>query len=414
MVRDGAVVLDTSRQVFPALTGKQWYRTVGFKEIAIVHGVLDESYRHTAQFINRIRHQPGATAVTTLQDAVESEGSRASKVQAEQAGRIVREQGLDEQTLQPMGEHTPVTAERLPSEAVDCVLRELAPDEPTLQAMRANPVAYENPSAAVHVSIDDVLAKKQKEHREHKSSRVSESVGFENGELARSTTRSDEQAKKCVHTTVAHVETGAGRRIFASAGLLSTCLLVMAFVVANKKLQSTWMFFVDGQRSLQDLLLRVFGWQGTVQLILDWFHLVKKCKEQLSLALKGRHIRNEQLRPLLRMLWLGQVDAAICALRGIDPKQVKAPDALDRLVGYFERNRAFIPCYAARKKLGLRNSSNRGEKANDVIVSARQKNNGMSWSQSGSSALSTLQALVCNDNHRQWFDQGTVDFQLAA
>ena len=414
MSRDGAVVLDTSRQLFPPLTGKQWYRTVGFKQVAIVHGVLAESYRHATQFINRIRHQPGATPVSTLQDAVESEGSRASKAQADQDARVVREQGLDEQTLQPMGEQTAVSPERLPSQAVDSVLREMAPDEATLQAMRANPVAYEHPAAAVHVSIDDVLAKKQKEHREHKPCRVSESGCSENGEPRLSTVRPDEQAKKCVHTSVAHVETEAGRRIFASAGLLSTCLLVMAFMVANNKLQSTWMFFVDGQRSLQDLLLRVFGWQGTVQLILDWFHLVKKCREQLSLALKGRHIRNELLRPLLRMLWFGNVDAAISAIREIDPKQVKAPDALDRLVGYFERNRALIPCYAARKKLGLRNYSNRGEKANDVIVSARQKNNGMSWSQVGSSALSTLQALVCNDNHRQWFDQGTVDFRLAA
>ena len=184
--------------------------------------------------------------------------------------------------------------------------------------------------------------------------------------------------------------------------------------LANHQLQSTWMFFVDGQRSLQALLLRVFAWHGTVQLILDWFHLVKKCKEQLSLALKGRHIRNEVLRPLLRMLWFGNVDAAICAIRGINPKQVKAPEVLERLVGYFERNRAYIPCYAARKRLGLRNSSNRGEKANDLVVSARQKNNGMSWSQVGSAALSTLQTLVCNDNHRQWFEQRTVDFQLAA
>jgi hypothetical protein len=62
----------------------------------------------------------------------------------------------------------------------------------------------------------------------------------------------------------------------------------------------------------------------------------------------------------------------------------------------------------------LRNSSNRGEKANDVVVATRQKHKGMSWSQVGSSALAALQALVCNDNHGQWFEERTVDLHLAA
>ena len=174
------------------------------------------------------------------------------------------------------------------------------------------------------------------------------------------------------------------------------------------------MFFVDGQRSLQDDLLRVFAWQGTLQLILDWYHVVKKCKEKLSEAMNNRHARNDAVKRILRPLWYGDVDAAIASLRQIDPKQIKAAASIEGLVGYLERNRSYIPFYAARKKLGLRNSSNRGEKANDVVVAARQKHNGMAWSQSGSSALATLQALVCNDNHTQWLEGRAVDFHLAA
>lgn len=51
------------------------------------------------------------------------------------------------------------------------------------------------------------------------------------------------------------------------------------------------MFFVDGQRSLHDNLLLLFRWQGTLQLILDWHHLDKKCQEQLSRAMNNRHAR---------------------------------------------------------------------------------------------------------------------------
>jgi hypothetical protein len=409
VTREGSVVLDTSREVFPALIGKEWYRTVGFKELTIVHGLLSDSYRQTMQMLNRIRHQPGATPLRTLQDSVEAEGLAAAEALEQEAGRMLQDDGLDDKTLRPVEVRATCEVQHLDPQLVDSALREVAPDEQTLKAMRANPVGYEDSTVTVNVSIDDVLAKKQKEHRERQGRGAAHP-----SESQASTEPSSVEQKKRVHATVAHVEVGDKGQVFVSAGLMSTCLFVMAFLVANKKLRSNWMFFVDGQRTLQDFLLQTFSWQGTLQIILDWYHVVKKCKEMLSLALNHRHVRNEVLKPLLRLLWYGHLDAAIAHLRQVDPKHIKTPDAVNRLVAYLERNRQYIPCYAARRKLGLRNSSNRGEKANDLVVSARQKHNGMSWSQEGSSALATLSALVANDNHRPWFEERTVDFRLAA
>jgi len=214
------------------------------------------------------------------------------------------------------------------------------------------------------------------------------------------------------------VQTQAVSRIYATSAVASTCLFVLAFLTAfltaNSLLTWNWMFFVDGQRSLHDALLRLFAWQGTLQLILDWHHIDKKCQEMLSRAMNNRHTRNEVLKELLALLWYGDIDAAMEYLSQVDATHVKSPEALEKLVGYFERNRQCIPCYAARKKLGLRNSSNIGEKANDLVVSDRQKHNGMSWSQDGSCALSTLRSLVRNDNHGEWFESGTVSFLHAA
>ncbi len=416
--RDGTVLLDTSRAVFPALVGKEWYRTVGFKGIAIVRGALDGSYRHATELLNRIRHQPKATPLRTLQDAVEAEGQSANKALDEEARRVLREEGFDETTLMPISKRSASESTRLTPEVVEAALRAVAPDDQTLAAMQRNPVKYEDPSDAVNVSIDDVLAKKQKEHRDRPRRASAESPASRAPSIEptsrnlRANTPAGE--RKRVHTTVAHVEAQAGRRIFASDGTLSTCLLVVAFLVANKRLRSTWMFFVDGQRSLQDDLLRVFAWQGTLQLILDWYHVVKKCKEKLSEAMNNRHARNDAVKRVLRPLWHGDVDAAITLLRQIESKHIKAPDSIEGLVGYLERNRPFIPCYVVRRKLGLRNSSNRGEKANDIVVAARQKHNGMSWSQPGSSALATLQTLVCNDTHGKWLEERAVGFQMAA
>jgi hypothetical protein len=44
--REDGVVVDT-RELFPRLTGQEWYRTVGFKELGIVQGTLTGSYRQS-------------------------------------------------------------------------------------------------------------------------------------------------------------------------------------------------------------------------------------------------------------------------------------------------------------------------------------------------------------------------------
>jgi len=133
----------------------------------------------------------------------------------------------------------------------------------------------------------------------------------------------------------------------------------------------------------------------------------------LSLALKGKEIRNKVLEQLLSFLWHGCVDKAIASLQKVDPGDIKDCKSLEDLISYLERNRPYIPCYSVRKSLGLCNSSNRGEKANDLIVSERQKHNGMSWSRFGSIALATITALVHNGEHKHWLQTQTLSFKFA-
>jgi len=54
------------------------------------------------------------------------------------------------------------------------------------------------------------------------------------------------------------------------------------------------------------------------------------------------------------------------------------------------------------------------QKMNDLVVSDRQKHNGMSWSVSGSVALASLTALARNNEYALWFEEGNVEFKLAA
>ena len=118
------------------------------------------------------------------------------------------------------------------------------------------------------------------------------------------------------------------------------------------------------------------------------------------------------MNQVLYWLWHGLIDKAIEYLETVDKKHIKSNEALEQLKGYFLRNQNYIPCYSVRKILGLRNSSNRGEKCNDLLVSQRQKHNGMSWSQLGSVTLAAVTALVRNLEANNWFRTGQINFRL--
>jgi hypothetical protein len=172
-------------------------------------------------------------------------------------------------------------------------------------------------------------------------------------------------------------------------------------------------FFVDGNYFYRKVLA-LFSWHKGLSLILDWYHLKKKCKSLLSMAMKGAEIRNTVLDNLTPLLWHGLVDQAVIYLKGLPESEIKNDEARLNLITYLTRNRPMIPVYAVRKKLGLRNSSNRGEKANDLIVAERQKHNGMSWSQSGSVSLASVTALKKNKEYKKWFRERELEFKLAS
>lgn len=262
-------------------------------------------------------------------------------------------------------------------------------------SISGNPVFYEDPKMTVNISADDVNVKKQKENRKTQGSE-------------------SDSDRKYVHNTIFHIECNGRSYTLNGTGTVNVLLLLIAFLLNNDLLKYHLRFFVDGQRTLHAAILKAFTWYKSISLILDWYHLEEKCKIQLSLALNGRIIRNKVLDEIIPLLWYGLVDKAIDHLGTVADSAIKNRKELEKLIQYFERNKPYIPCYALRKDLGLRNSSNKGEKMNDLIVSERQKHNGMSWSQCGSVALASLTALKRNREHVKWFREGDIDFKLAA
>lgn len=392
---------DTAREVFPPLGCWERYETRGFKELALMHGVTEQSYPKTARWLNRIRHQAGATGATTLRASVAREGKKLREAVDRTTAEILRREAFDEtgQPLRPLATWAQKAA-ALPVDQVKAALDacDLTADERAEVAQ--NPVGYEQPLESVNISIDEVMVKQQKEHR---TSPVNED---DPGEEAK--------GRKYVHTTVAHLQQSAQTYCITGHGVPTVLRILLAYLLTHGLLRFRLQFFVDGQKTLHAAILRAFSWFPNLGILLDWYHLEDKCQRQLSLAMKGTTLRNDALAKLLKFLWYGRVESAIRFLRTLPRKDIKNEEAIRTLIGYCERNRPYIPCYEVRKRLGLRNSSQLGEKMNDLLVSHRQKHKGMSWSVSGSSAMAALEALKRNGEYQHWFAYHEIPFQHAA
>lgn len=422
------------------MQGEAKYCTEGFKEIALIYGATEESYRKTSALLNRVRHQAhDGTPSRTIQALSEHEGSMLADHLEQEVLSIFQEhhftpqgepsssaleslvgkQAIEEEgslvescpaSIMSASDSMDVLSPSFPHEANEDGLNLLVnqldieilnervktPDleEEIRREMLQNPVPYEKREESVCISVDDVGAKKQKESRKPPFS----------GPPGKS-------KRKYVHNTVIHVEQGDGSYILNGYGIWNVLRLLLAFLLNNDLLSHHLVFFVDGH-SLYSSVVQYFCWHPQVSVILDWYHLKKKCQELLSMASKGSKIRNSILEGLMPLLWHGLVDQAIDYLSHIATDQIKNDDELKHLMSYLEKNRGMIPVYAVRRELGLRNSSNRGEKANDLLVAARQKHNGMSWSKSGSVALAYVTALKKNQTYKTWFRKRELEFKL--
>jgi uncharacterized protein UPF0236 len=142
-------------------------------------------------------------------------------------------------------------------------------------------------------------------------------------------------------------------------------------------------------------------------MVLCWWPLRKRCYESMSSAGGPKDRRRAFEKQLLGQLWVGGVGAAIELLRGA-LEWVRDPSAVEDLIGYLEKRRAYIPDYEQRQRAGLWIASTRVEKSNDWAVSARCKHRGMSWSPPGVLALAAWEAARRNGELDEWRQVGTL------
>jgi len=155
----------------------------------------------------------------------------------------------------------------------------------------------------------------------------------------------------------------------------------------------------DGARWIRDWF-EALGVEGGT-MIVCWWHLVKRCGQDLSRACRGREHRRGIESAVLQALWHGRVDEALGVLRA-HADEMKNREALEELIGYLEARRPYLPDYAARRRAGLWIASNRVEKFNDWSVSARCKHRGMEWTEAGVVSLAVLEAARRNRELPTW------------
>jgi hypothetical protein len=215
-----------------------------------------------------------------------------------------------------------------------------------------------------------------------------------------------------VENTVIHVQSREGEYTITDVGMKKTFTLLMAYLISNNLLENRHLyFFSDGAANIRKNIETFFKDLCPYKLMLDWYHLEKRMNELCSMALKGsKDIRHEMRYALDCKLWAGNFEEAMTYLKELAPKYVKNDRKLEEAVEYLERKKTYAACYALRRNLHYRNSSNPAEKANDIVVARRQKHNGMSWSYEGSGALATLTALSHNDKIELWVTKHSISF----
>ena len=131
--------------------------------------------------------------------------------------------------------------------------------------------------------------------------------------------------------------------------------------------------------------------------------------EKVKLAEEVRNQKRQEAQMLSEVLLDSEVKLGQLFDK-IPTNQGKRTDI--ELIKYLERVRNYIPRYDLRAELGLRNPSNLGEKSNDLVVSSRQKHNGMSWSADGSFALASVCAASANGEIINWVQSSSLSFKF--
>lgn len=363
------------------------------------------SFRNVSDTMNRFLHKDPEheVKVSTLEGRVESQGKALTTAYMEKAASILESHNIDAQSG-IIDSNSPIAVSvrnaTLPDVLSEKSVRQLITDNnrdrDTDTKLKYGSVTSMIEACAedcCYISIDDIGVRFQKEERNN----------------------TYKKKQKFIENTVIHIQKGELQYTITAIGMKNAFMQLVAFLLVNNLMEGCRLVFLtDGANCIRENIETFFGFrQHTI--ILDWLHLEKKCNEYLCMAVKGKKEEKDTIKQeFAAILWTGRMDKAIKYLNNIKKANIKNDNKLDELRGYLNRKSPYLTCYALRHQLGLRTSSNRVEKADDIVVANRQKHNGMAWSKTGSGALAIITAAKVNGELTNWIATGMVNFKLVA
>lgn len=363
------------------------------------------SFRNVSDTRNRFLHKDPEheVKVSTLEGRVELQGKALTTSYMEKAASILESHNIDAQSG-IIDSNSPIAVsvrnatlpDVLSEKSVRQLITDYNRDRDTDTKLKYGSVTSMIEACAedcCYISIDDIGVRFQKEERNN----------------------TYKKKQKFIENTVIHIQKGELQYTITAIGMKNAFMQLVAFLLVNNLMEGCRLVFLtDGANCIRENIETFFGFrQHTI--ILDWLHLEKKCNEYLCMAVKGKkEEKNTIKQEFAAILWTGRMDKAIKYLNNIKKANIKNDNKLDELRGYLNRKSPYLTCYALRHQLGLRTSSNRVEKANDIVVANRQKHNGMAWSKTGSGALAIITAAKVNGELTNWIATGMVNFKLVA
>ncbi|MBR7083619.1 MAG: hypothetical protein IKI37_00320 [Oscillospiraceae bacterium] len=342
------------------------------------------SYRQAVETMNRLLHRKKKDKIKqkTYADFCIRTGTEMEEEINQKADRILEQHGFEAESGKCIREITEKIKKdsrkfQKQKEVKKAILEWNTSHLETEEQLKQQNYLLEIPQKTVYISMDEIGVKHQKEHR----------------------TPENEKQGVFVWNTVSTIETPESTYTLTNTEMRRTFCNTLAYLLEHDLLKKKHLIFLtDGAKDIRKNIEEVFKFRS-YSIILDWYHLKKRCQEYLSMSVKGgKEKRNEILQKLLRILWAGNVDEAVHYLSTLPESSLRSQNRIQDLCTYFEKNRICIPCYALRSIFHLKNSSSRVEKANDLTVAHRQKHNGMSWSVSGSSSIAQIQVHFLNDS----------------
>jgi hypothetical protein len=214
----------------------------------------------------------------------------------------------------------------------------------------------------------------------------------------------------------ARVATAEGYRYVSGTGTAFLAVLSLLCALCQRapagQPQRRLVLLADGACWLRDFFQAVLAPLGAT-LLLDWYHLAHRCRQISTQVCRDKPTRVRFVCTTTARLWHGAVDGAI-AVAEEQRAVAKHVGPLDQWIHYLDTRRPIIPCYRERHRARQYIGSGQAEKANDLLVARRQKNQGMHWSEETSVALMRLRTLRLNGDWNRYWQRRQAPSLLAA